>query len=90
MPERPPKEDEFKPVSAAPFFPAKSPKSGKFGAFNKFPTYMEDPLDDKLKAAKAAADAVKRTDAVPFKPPMKPHTTPTRSIMFHQAGPQLA
>ena len=41
MPERPPKVDEGKPVSGAPFYPARAPRSGHVGAFNKFPPYIE-------------------------------------------------
>jgi len=90
IPERAPKEDEGKPVSTAPFYPAKAPKSGHQGTFNKFPAYKEDPLDEKLKAAKAAAEAARAIIGNPFKPPQKPKTCPTKSILFHQPGPQLA
>jgi len=90
VPERPVKEDEGKAVSSAPFYPARAPKSGHVGAFNKFPKYIEDPLDDKLKAARAAAEAARAIIGNPFKPPQKPKTMPQKSILFHQPGPQLA
>jgi len=90
MPDKPKKEDDGKPVSGAPFYPSRAPKSGHVGTFNKFPLYMEDPLDLKLKAARAAAEAARAVNSNPFKPPQKPKTCPTRSILFHQPGPQLA
>lgn len=80
MPERPaaPKEE---PISGAAFYPARAPKSGPLGTFMKFPEYKEDPLEEKLKAAKlAAADA--RISTVPFKPTSKPKSSPSKSIIF--------
>ena len=56
----------------------------------QFPEYKEDPLEEKMKAAKAAAAAARVAGAAPFKPTSRPHTTPTPSIMFHAAGPQPA
>jgi len=86
LPERPAKTSEGQPVSTAPFFPSKAPKSGPQGTFNKFPEYKEDPLDLKIKLAKEAAAAQRVVGAAPFKPTSKPFTTPTPSIVFHTPG----
>ena len=87
VPERVPKPSEFQPLGAA-FYPAKAPTSGWQGAFNKFPLYIEDPLDEKMKLAKAEAEAAKNVGAAPFKPTSKPFTTPQPSIVFHTVGPK--
>ena len=39
LPERPKSAPYGKPVSDAPFFPAKAPKSGPHATFSKFPVY---------------------------------------------------
>jgi hypothetical protein len=87
VPERKPKEPDFLPVTERAFFPSAAPKSGPLGTFAKFPKYMEDPLEEKMKLAKAAAAEAANVGAAPFKPTSKPHTTPTPSILFHTAGP---
>uniref|UniRef100_A0A7S3BTE4 Cilia-and flagella-associated protein 96 n=1 Tax=Haptolina ericina TaxID=156174 RepID=A0A7S3BTE4_9EUKA len=91
VPDRDPKDSgsEFKPVGG-PFYPSKAPRSGKQGTFTKFPEYLPDPLEEKLKAAKEAAQAARASIGGPFKPPQKPKTCPTKTIIFHQPGPQLA
>ena len=89
VPERAPPPAEPPPVSDKPFYPSKAPTSGPQGTFNKFPKYIEDPLDVKMKAAKAAADALKREGLQPFKPTSKPFSTPTPTIMFHVTGPAV-
>ena len=81
LPERPPS-PKGEPVSSAPFFPAKAPRSGPMGTFNRFPTYMEDPLAKKLEKAKEEADKAKLEGVAPFKPPSKGFTTPQPSIAF--------
>ena len=47
---------------------------------------MEDPLEEKMKLAKAAAAAAKLDGVAPFKPTSKPFSTPTPSIVFKVAG----
>lgn len=87
VPERPPKEGSpFKNVSDAPFKPARAPRSGPQGTFNKFPEYKEDPWDLKIKKAQEEAAANRREGAAPFKPTGNPHTTPNPSIVFHVPG----
>jgi len=78
---------EFKNVTDRAFYPSRAPRSGPLGTFNKFPEYKEDPLDEKMKAAKAAAAAA-RTEGAPFKPTSKPHTTPTPTNVIHTNGPK--
>ena len=49
-------------------------------------TCSQDPLEEKMKLAKAAAAAARREGAAPFKPTSKPYTTPCPSILFHTPG----
>jgi len=72
-------------VSSAPFYPARAPRSGPQGTFQKFPEYREDPLEEKIKATRAAIEATKVTGA-PFKPTSNPKTMRTQSVLFHQPG----
>jgi len=88
-PERPPPPAEAPPVSDKPFYPSKAPTSGPQGAFSKFPKYIEDPLDLKVKAAKEAAKTLERDGLAPFKPTSKPFSTRTPTIMFHIVGPAI-
>ena len=88
IPKKPDPPPEAPPVSERAFYPSRAPRSGPLGTFNKFPEYKEDPLEEKLKLAKAAAEAARAVGAAPFKPTSKPHTTPTPSIVFHTAGPK--
>lgn len=88
VPERKPKESEFAPVAERAFYPARAPRSGPLGTFLPFPKYMEDPLEEKMKLAKAAAAAAKLDGIAPFKPTGKPHSTPSPSIVFHTIGPK--
>ena len=88
IPKREAKASEFAPVSERAFYPSRAPRSGPLGTFTKFPEYKEDPLEEKMKIAKAAAEAAKNVGAAPFKPTSKPHTTPTPSIAFHTVGPK--
>jgi len=87
IPERPPAPKPEASEQRA-FYPSRAPRSGPQGTFNKFPEYKEDPLEEKLKLAKAAAEAARQVGSVPFKPTSKPHTTPTPSISFHIVGPK--
>jgi len=86
--ERDPPAPQGKPVTDRPFYPSRAPRSGPQGTFEKFPVYKEDPLEEKIKAAKAAAAAARVVGAAPFKPTSNPHTTPTPTISFHIAGPK--
>ena len=88
IPKREEKVTEFQNVSERAFYPSRAPKSGPLGTFNKFPEYKEDPLEEKMKLAKAAAAEARLVGAAPFKPTSKPHTTPTPSIVFHTVGPK--
>ncbi|KAL1524763.1 hypothetical protein AB1Y20_019646 [Prymnesium parvum] len=88
VPERPAPESESKAISAAAFYPARAPKSGHAGTFNKFPPYIEDPFDAKSKRQSEGENA-KAMSTTPFKPPQKSKSTPTKSILFHQPGPKL-
>ena len=88
MPERPKPKSEFAPVADRPFYPARGPRSGWQGAMNKFPVYLPDPLEEKMKLAKQEAEAAKNVGAAPFKPTSKPFTTPQPSIVFKTFGPQ--
>lgn len=88
IPEKPPEEKAPLAITA-PFYPSKAPRSGIMGTFNKFPVYLEDPLDAKIAAAKAAADAAKLTSA-PFRPTSKPKSGPVKSVLFHHPGASLA
>lgn len=88
VPERPKPKSEFAPVADRPFYPARGPRSGWQGAMNKFPVYLPDPLEEKMKLAKQEAEAAKNVGAAPFKPTSKPFTTPQPSIVFKTFGPQ--
>jgi len=85
MPARPATAPLGKPVSDAPFFPAKAPKSGPQATFNKFPVYMEDPAHLKLKAAQEEA-AKHPVIGAPFKPTGPSGAACTPSVMFHVPG----
>ena len=87
IPARPPPAPTGQNVVERAFYPSRAPRSGPLGTFTKFPEYLPDPLEEKMKAAKEAAAAARLVGAAPFKPTSKPHTTRTPSIVFHTAGP---
>ena len=76
------------PVAERAFYPSRAPRSGPQGTFTKFPEYLPDPLEEKLKKAKEEAAKARIVGAAPFKPTSKPHTTPMPSIVFHITGPK--
>ena len=78
----PPPPAEAPPVSERAFYPSRAPRSGPLGTFNKFPPYIEDPLSEKMKLAKAAAAAARLEGVAPFKPTGRGYSTPTPSIVF--------
>jgi len=84
MPDKPPPESKAPPITV-PFYPPQAPREGKLGTFGKFPQYMDDPLDEKMKAAREQAEKEKITTAA-FKPGAGSKSTPTKSIAFHQPG----
>ena len=88
VPARPPPAETGAPVAERAFYPSRAPRSGPLGTFTKFPEYLPDPLEEKLKKAKEAAAAARIVGAAPFKPTSKPHTTPMPSIVFHITGPK--
>ena len=71
--------------ASAAFYPSRAPRSGPLGTFTKFPEYIEDPLEEKMKVAREAAKAA-RINSTPFKPTSKPKTSPSRTIIFHTKG----
>jgi hypothetical protein len=82
IPKKPPPPAEAPPVSERAFYPSRAPRSGPLGTFNKFPPYIEDPLSEKMKLAKAAAAAARLEGVAPFKPTGRGYSTPTPSIVF--------
>jgi len=86
IPKREAKVSTFANVSDKAFYPSRAPRSGPLGTFEKFPVYKEDPLEEKMKVAKAAAAEARIAGAAPFKPTSKPFTTPCPTIMFHIPG----
>ena len=94
MPDKPvPSQEELKPMSAAPFYPAKAAQSGAgsphvlgpLGTFQKFPEHIADPLEEKMKASRDAATAAKITGGA-WKPNYNNKTCPTKTVLFHEPG----
>jgi len=77
----------------APFYPGQGPRSGAgsphvlgpLGTFHKFPEHMADPLEEKMKAAREAAEAARITGG-PWKPSYAGKTAPTKTVIFHEPG----
>jgi len=88
VPERKPEAKTESAVSERAFYPSRAPRSGPQGTFSKFPEYKEDPLEEKIKLAQAAAAAARMVGAAPFKPTSKPHSTRQPSIAFRIVGPK--
>jgi len=84
MPDKPePASPEVVPT--VPFYPSRAPRSGPMGTFQKFPEYIEDPLEEKIKAARAVAAATRITTTA-FRPTSNAKSTPQKTILFHEAG----
>ena len=58
---------------------------GPLGTFHKFPEHMADPLEEKMKAAREAAEAARITGG-PWKPSYAGKTAPTKTVIFHEPG----
>ena len=88
LPERPPKSTVVGKYAEhdRAFRPAQAPKSGPQGTFEKFPKYIEDPLDLKIKEAKEEAAKNRIEGAAPFKPTGTGNSIPQPSILFHTYG----
>lgn len=87
MPDKPPP-DSKPPAITVPFYASQAPRKGKLGTFGKFPQYMDDPLEEKIKAARAQAEKEKITTAA-FRPTSPSKSTPSKSILFHQPGQSM-
>ena len=87
QPEKPatPAAEAGKAISETPFYPAQGPRSGPLGTFSKFPEYIEDPEDAKMKAAREAAAEAKITGGA-WRPTYSNKSTPMKTIVFREAG----
>ena len=70
------------------FYPARAPSSGKF-CFNKCPEYLEDPEEERYKAAREESLKARAGGATPFKPSGTKSTRPARTVVFHEPGVRM-
>jgi hypothetical protein len=80
--------DEHQNLHSKPFYPARAPSSGKY-CFNKCPEYLEDPEEERYKAAREEALKAQAVGSVPFKPSGTKSSRPSRTITFYQPGVKM-
>ena len=93
IPDKPAQGEAPPKAQGAPFYPARGPRSGSgsphvlgpLGTFQKFPEYMDDPLEAKLAAAREAAAAIQLSGGA-WKPSYRGKSSPTKTVLFHEPG----